>query len=142
LGKIGYCAAGGSSIVLTMVSSLFAVKGLLMYMMAPDSKPSARASPPPLAVRKLLRPRLLLDLPAHGEAVDLGHHHVEQDEVEVLLADDLEGLGPAGRGGDDEALLLEDGALETQDVLVVIYDQDPLGHRPSQGECSQQCAGF
>src|SRR3990172_8752567 len=39
--------------VLTMVSSLLAVKGLLMYMMAPDSKPSARASPPPLAVRKM-----------------------------------------------------------------------------------------
>src|SRR5262249_50139241 len=36
-----------------MVRSLLAVKGLLMYITAPDSKPSASASPPPLAVRKI-----------------------------------------------------------------------------------------
>src|SRR5947207_2136277 len=36
-----------------MVRSLFAVNGLLMYMTAPDSKPSASASPPPFAVRKI-----------------------------------------------------------------------------------------
>ena len=117
-----------------MVSSLFAVKGLLMYMTAPDSKPSARASPPPFAVRKMtgivLRPRVLLDLTADLEAVLVRHHDVEEHEVEGLLAQEPERLLAAARGRDVKALLLEDGVLEVQDVLVVVDDQDSLGHQP------------
>src|SRR5260221_7677446 len=47
-----------SSMVFTMVRSLFAVKGLLMYITDPDSDPSAIAWPPPFAVRYLTRSSL------------------------------------------------------------------------------------
>jgi hypothetical protein len=94
--------------VLTMVSSLLAVKGLLMYITAPEG--------------------VLLDLPADGEPVHLGHHHVEQHQVERPLAEQLERLGAPAGPGHVEALLLQDGLFQVQDVLVVVDHQDFLGH--------------
>src|SRR5438552_9699447 len=77
----------------------------------------------------VLEARVLLDLPAHGEAVDLRHHHVEEHEVEHVVLEDLQRLRAARRSRHLEALLLPDGPLEVQDVLVVVDHKDPLGHR-------------
>ncbi len=76
---------------------------------------------------------ILLDLPADREAVDLGHHHVEEDEVEHLAREELQGFGPARGRRHVEPLLFQDGPLEAQDVLVIVHDKDPLGHQDLPG---------
>src|SRR5918994_93375 len=47
------------------------------------------------------------DLAAHVEAVHLGHHHVEHDEVEGVLSQPVEGLAPIERRNDLVALLAQ-----------------------------------
>jgi hypothetical protein len=64
----------------------------------------------------------------------LRHHHVEQDEVEHPVLEDLERFRAAARTRHVEALLLQDGLLEVQDVLVVVDHKDPLRHRVTSAE--------
>ena len=84
------------------------------------------------------RRRLLLaELPADGEAVGWGHHHVEQHEVRLGGDGQLERSEPV-RGRDDVvALTLEHGLQEAHVLRHVVDDEDPPGaavHRlpPSQ----------
>src|SRR5439155_16775293 len=64
--------------------------------------------------------RVFLDLAADHESVHLRHHHVEENEIEGVAGQDLQRFGSPTGGGDLEALLLQDRALEVQDVLVVV----------------------
>src|SRR5712691_9051710 len=59
----------------------------------------------------VLQAGVLLDLAADGEAVHLGHHHVEEDEIERVCGEELQRFRASGCRGDLETLLLQDGAL-------------------------------
>src|SRR5712692_4928868 len=70
--------------------------------------------------RDVLQAGVLLDLAADREAVHVGHHHVEKDEVEGASGEQLQRFRASRCGGDVETLLLQDGALEVEDILVVV----------------------
>ena len=70
--------------------------------------------------------------PAHLEAVEVGHHHVEHDEVEVALGEALERLDAVGRAHHLVAVLAQRVGEQREDRLLVVDEQDAcgsLGHR-------------
>ena len=62
--------------------------------------------------------------PADLEAVELGHHHVEHDEVEGLLAEARERLAAVGRLHDLVAVLAQREGQQGLDRLLVVDEQD------------------
>src|SRR6185503_7201541 len=73
-------------------------------------------------------PVVLPDPPADLEAVDLGQHHVEDDEIDAALLHRLERGRAALHRGDGEALLLERVQEDLTDARLIIDDQDVLVH--------------
>ena len=69
------------------------------------------------------------DLGRHLVAVELGQHHVEEDQRRVLLAPEPEPFGPVRRDHDVVALLLEGVLEQSLDVRVVVDDEDLGCHR-------------
>ena len=66
------------------------------------------------------------DVPGRAEqldAVHLGHLDVEQEQVEVLLAEQVEALARGGRGRDLVALVGQDAADALADHLFVIHGE-------------------
>ncbi len=66
----------------------------------------------------------LADVGEGVEAVAIGEPDVEQDDVVGGVADELEGLRGGGGGGDEVALLGEDGGERGQDIGFVVDDED------------------
>ena len=76
-----------------------------------------------------------LEPPTDLEAVELGHHHVEEDQVRVFLAGKRERFLPVRRRQD---LVAVDGEASLEDVDVggiVVGDEDPRGR--SHSRCSR-----
>src|SRR3954462_11858066 len=65
--------------------------------------------------------------PADLEAVHLGQHHVEHDEVEGLLGEARERLAPVRRVHDLIAVALEREGQERLDRLLVVDEEDARG---------------
>ena len=67
--------------------------------------------------------------PAHLESVEVGHHHVEQHQVGLLLRDQLERLATVlGRGHGEPVVLERSGEHRSEVVLVVDDEQVLAGH--------------
>ncbi len=70
------------------------------------------------------------DGPDDGPAVQLGEHQVEDDERRPVALDGIEGGRAVGGGHDREAVALEVGAHQADDLGVVVDDEDrSLGDR-------------
>ena len=69
--------------------------------------------------------RARADLAADVEAVDLGHHHVEHHEVEVVLAQAFERLTAVERAHHVVALLAERVGQQLLNRELVVHEQDP-----------------
>ena len=67
------------------------------------------------------------DRAADVEAVHARQHHVEHDEVEVVLAQPVERLPAVERGNDVVALLAQRIGQELLDGLLVVHEQDAWG---------------
>ena len=67
--------------------------------------------------------RRVIKATADLDTVELGHHHVENDDRGGTLRGDVEGLVPAGRLHDIEVVGLEHRADETADHRLVIDHQ-------------------
>ena len=67
-----------------------------------------------------------LESAADLEAIDPGEHQVEHDEVGQTTARRRQGFFAATDAGDGEALLLEVVLDQSQDVALVVDDQDVL----------------
>ena len=66
----------------------------------------------------------------HGPAVELGEHQVEDDERGPVALDGFEGGWTVRGGHDREAVALEVGAHQTDDLGVVVDDEDrSIGER-------------
>ena len=65
------------------------------------------------------------DLAADVEAVELGQHHVEHDEVEAVLAQPVERLAAVERGDDVVALLAQRVGEQLLHRQLVVHEQDP-----------------
>ena len=74
---------------------------------------------------------LSTDRPAEVEAVGVGELEVENREPDVVLLERQEPLGAAGGPDHPEAVLLEIGANERRDVLLVLDEQDRAAPRRS-----------
>jgi hypothetical protein len=68
------------------------------------------------------------DLTAYREAVDVGEHEVEQDDVRVHLGQVGEALASVGRLDDGEALVLEREPKDAPDSCVVLHEQHAPRH--------------
>ncbi len=77
---------------------------------------------------------VLLDDPQHVEAADAGQAHVEQDQVDVFLAQEHEG-GLAARHRQHAVIPLQDRRQRVAHPLVVVADQDGL-------RCRHACVGL
>ena len=74
--------------------------------------------------------RVLADEREHLVAVELGHEHVEQDDVEGVADVQLLPAAPAVDGGDDLVAEPFEVAREQPAVdRIVVYDQQPGGMR-------------
>ena len=88
---------------------------------------------------------VLLQLLHERDAVDAGHHDVEQDHVEGLFAQHAQRLGAVGRDLDGVALAGEFFLEQPAERLFVVNDED-LDHnkvvqsfrRPEQAHCKKQ----
>ena len=70
------------------------------------------------------------DRPDDGPAVQLGEHQVEDDQRRPVALDGVEGGRAVGGGHDREAVALEVGAHQPDDLGVVVDDEDrSLGDR-------------
>jgi hypothetical protein len=70
------------------------------------------------------QPGLALEPPADLDAVHLGHHNVEQDEIRMVFAGGRQGGLAVGRGQDVVALAGQAGAEDVQVRRVVVGDED------------------
>ena len=86
----------------------------------------------------LLRPDLGRDL----VAVQLGQHHVEEDQVRPLGAPQPEAFGTIRRHDDVVALLLQGVLQQPLDIRVVIDDQDLGRHQSSERVAGCGSAGL
>ena len=79
--------------------------------------------------------RLAPNLPARFQAAHAGHVHVEQDEIEPVLADLLQRLFAARRIVHFVALAGQRDAHDPPDLRIVVDDEDLAGAhgRPSCG---------
>ena len=69
---------------------------------------------------------------AHLEAVDVGQHHVEDDDVGPLGTGRGEGLTAVGGGSDLEPHVAEGGLEHGAEVLLVIHEEESdAGHGAS-----------
>ena len=77
---------------------------------------------------------VLADRPAEVEAVGVGELEVEDREPDVVLLEREQPFDAARRPDDAEAVLLEVGANERRDVLLVLDEQDrPAPRRSAAG---------
>ncbi|CEG07724.1 hypothetical protein BN961_01125 [Afipia felis] len=75
-----------------------------------------------------MRTRIGFQPATHLETVDVGHHHVEQDDVAFGALADLKRLR-AAIGGDHIEIFRREPCLQQLDVCWdVINDQNPRGH--------------
>ena len=81
------------------------------------------------------------DRAAHVEAVHPRQHHVEHDEVEVVLAQPVERLAPVERGDDVVALLAQRVGQKLLDGQLVVHEQDAWGSG-AQPQGIVGCADF
>ena len=72
------------------------------------------------------QPAVGLDRREHLEAVDAGHQQVEQDGVEALGVEGVQGVPAVGDGPDAVALALEQ-AGEREAVDAVVVDDEHAG---------------
>ena len=72
--------------------------------------------------------RPALDLAGQGEAVEAGHHHVDDQEVRPAALEPAERLDAVTGGRDLEAVGPELLGQDHQQVRVVVDDEDPRGH--------------
>ena len=75
------------------------------------------------------QPRGVADRPAEVEAVGVGELEVEDREPDVVLLEREQPFGAAGGPDDAEPVLLEIGANERRDVLLVLDEQDRAAPR-------------
>ena len=75
------------------------------------------------------RREVLADRPAEVEAVGVGELQVEDREPDLVLLERQQPFGAARRPDDAEAVLLEIGADERRDVLLVLDEQDRAAPR-------------
>jgi hypothetical protein len=68
--------------------------------------------------------RALADALAGLEAIDVGHHHVEQHHVEALVVEGAQGLDPILDGHHLVARVLERHLDERGDLRVVVGDEN------------------
>ena len=61
---------------------------------------------------------------AHLEAVDLGEHQVEHDEIEDLLVEPVQRLAPVRRLHDVVAFLAQGIREQRLDRLLIVHEQD------------------
>ena len=74
--------------------------------------------------RKPLQPGVAPHEAAQLDAADVRHHHVADDDLDVLALGDAERLGPVGGGQHPEAGLPERHAHQRQVVGRVVHDED------------------
>jgi len=78
-------------------------------------------------VRKSTGPlAVLAHAPADLEPVEVGQHHVEQDEVGFEGADGRRGPGARCGRGDVETEVTKGRAEQERDVLLVVDDENPV----------------
>src|SRR5207302_2366137 len=85
------------------------------------------------------------DPPAELPAVHLRHHDVGDDQVRLLDESLVEGFLAVERGDGLVALVLQEGADDVDDVLVVVDDQHLLhatGRLPQRRRMGQQYRPF
>src|SRR6516165_2178542 len=77
--------------------------------------------------REIAQPRLILEPGEHLKAVDFGHHHVEEDEVEGGRLEERNRL-LAVPGGRDIGVAFEiEMKLQSIEVVVVVIDDEDAG---------------
>jgi len=81
--------------------------------------------------RNEMRLRIRLQPAANLKTVDIGHHHVEQNEVAFGSRADVKRLGATGRGQDIEILGRQPRFQKLDVGGHVIDDQNTRGHRKS-----------
>jgi hypothetical protein len=82
---------------------------------------------------EIAQPRLILEPGEYLESVDLGHHHVEKDEVEGAGLEARNRLLAVARGLDLGLTLEIEMKLQRIEVVVVVIDNEDAGrssHRP------------
>src|SRR4051795_6296080 len=72
---------------------------------------------------------MLLHVAQHRPAVDARHHQVEQNDVEAVVRDRLDGLIAVARRLDAEALMLDDRGQHRANRFVVV-DDERAHHEP------------
>ena len=70
-------------------------------------------------------PALLAQAPGDGEAVHVGQHHVEHDEVGLVSPASLRASAPSGGGVHLEAGEAQGGRQQLADVRLVVDDEEP-----------------
>ena len=73
--------------------------------------------------------RVRFEPAANLKSVDIGHHHVEQDDVAFGARADLKRLGAVGRGQDIEILGRQPCFQQLDIGGDVVDDQNTRGHR-------------
>ena len=68
--------------------------------------------------------------PDHVEAVHVGQHDVEHDEVGAVPLGGLDGLAAGRRGDDLESGVPQAGREQFQDVRLILDDEQPCIRRP------------
>ena len=68
------------------------------------------------------------DLGAQGQPRDVGQHHVQHRQVDLLASDQGQGVGAGAAGEDLEALAPEVYRDQVGDLLLVVHHQDALVH--------------
>jgi hypothetical protein len=65
------------------------------------------------------------------EAVEVGHHHVEQDHVGSFACHGVECVAAVGRHGHREAVVPQGGGEHGSQVVLVVDDQQLVGSHPT-----------
>jgi len=101
--------------------------------------------------RNAAQPLIRLHTHQHVKAVDIGHHQIEQDEVELIVGERLQRLLAAGHRSDAMPIAGQPARQEIAVGLDIIYDENGAGFgdsiRPDWPETAHQvahhgCAGL